>query len=318
MECNMFSKYNYVYQLYKEGSFTKAAQKLFISQPSLSSAIKKIENEVGSELFERNGNCIKLTEVGKEYIVATEKIISAEKEFKNRIDDIYNLKKGKITVGGSNYISSYILPRIVKRFTSLYPNITVNLIEGKSVLLREMIKNEELDVIIDSFSNPVNEYKGYSLVTEKIFLCVPKENIINDKLKAYQISPESIYNEQIDLDNVPTVSIEVFKNEKFILLSNGNDMYNRAMDAFGNRFNPEVIFRVEQLNLSYALTNSGMGLCFITDTFLKCANFPKNVILYNVGDVNLSRTLYIVHKQNRYCTRAMDKFIEVTREVLSK
>lgn len=78
----MFSKYEYVYQVYKEHNFTKAAEKLFISQPSLSAAIKKIEEKVGAELFERRGKGIELTEVGKEYIATTEQIIKAENEFK--------------------------------------------------------------------------------------------------------------------------------------------------------------------------------------------------------------------------------------------
>ena len=61
----MFSKYNYVYQVYKEGSFTRAAEKLFISQPSLSAAIKNIEQKLGADIFERTNGGVRLTEVGQ-------------------------------------------------------------------------------------------------------------------------------------------------------------------------------------------------------------------------------------------------------------
>ena len=72
----MFSKYEYAYALYQEGSFTKAAQKLFITQPSLSIAIKGIEKEAGAVLFERRGNGVVLTEAGKEYIATVERIMA--------------------------------------------------------------------------------------------------------------------------------------------------------------------------------------------------------------------------------------------------
>ena len=80
----MFSKFKYVYMLYKEGNFTRAAEKLFISQPSLSVAIKNIEKEIGAELFERTGSGVRLTEVGGEYVAAIEKIIAVENEFKSK------------------------------------------------------------------------------------------------------------------------------------------------------------------------------------------------------------------------------------------
>ena len=313
----MFAKYDYVYQVYKERSFTKAAEKLFISQPSLSAAIKNIEKKLGAELFERTGSGVRLTEIGREYISATEKIISVENEFANKVNDIYNLETGHITVGGTNYLSSYVLPKIINRFATLYPKIEVTLVEANSGSLSSLIKNEQVDIIIDSFDNTMDEYEGYSLVSERILLCVPEDRKINEKLKAFQISPDSIYNGTVALDSVEPVPIEVFKDEKFILLKCGNDMYNRAMNIFNKSdVEPQVAFSVDQLNISYALVDSGMGLCFATDTLFKYGKFRKNVLLYNVGEENCSRTLYIAHKRNKYCTRAMAEFIRVAKEVI--
>ena len=84
----MFNKWRYVYELYKEQSFTSASKKLFISQPSLSAAIKNIENKVGAQLFERTGHGIELTEIGKAYIDAAEQFLAVENEFKEKLDDI--------------------------------------------------------------------------------------------------------------------------------------------------------------------------------------------------------------------------------------
>lgn len=312
----MFRKYQYVYQVYKEGSITRAAEKLFISQPSLSAAIKNIEKKIGAELFERTSGGIRPTEIGKEYIAATEKMIYAEQEFENRIHDIYQLETGQLTVGGTNYLSSYVLPRIVNRFTSLYPRIEVTLVEANSGGLSEMVKNEEVDIIIDSFDETMDEYQGYPLASERILLCVPGDRAINESLKEFQISPDEIYRGSAELDSVTPVPIELFKNEKFILLKSGNDMYHRAMEIFRkSAMEPQVAFYVDQLNISHALVASGMGLCFATDTLFRYGKFRNNVALYNVGEES-SRMLYIAHKRNKYCTRAMTEFIRVAKEVI--
>lgn len=313
----MFSKYNYVYQVYKERNFTRAAEKLYISQPSLSVAIKNIERKIGADLFERMGTTVKLTEIGEEYIATAKQIIAAETDFLNRINDINNLKKGKVVVGGTNYLSSYVLPRVINRFNRLYPDIEVELVEANSYNLSNMVNNEQVDIIIDSFDEIPDDYQGEFLASEDILLCVPKDREINEKLKKYQIKPESIYNGSVRLMNVEGVPMEIFKNEKFILLKKGNDMCKRAMKFFNEEnIEPNVIYRVDQLNISYALADSGIGLCFITDTFFKYGRGSDNVLLYKVKNEQYNRNLYVAYKKNRYCTKAMEEFIKVTKEIL--
>jgi len=313
----MFGKYNYVYQVYKEKNFTRAAEKLFISQPSLSVAIKNIEKKLGADLFERIGNSVRLTEIGKEYIETAEQIMAAEKDFLNRVNDINNLKTGKIVVGGTYYLSSYVLPKVINCFNRLYPDVEVELVEANSYNLGNMLNNEQIDIIIDSFDEDADDYESVFLASEDILLCVPKDRKVNEKLKRFQIAPESISKGTISLKDIEAISLESFKDEKFILLKKGNDMYKRAMTFFdGENIEPKVIYRVDQLNISYALADSGIGLCFITDTFLKYGRGSDNICLYKVRDKQYSRNLYIAHKKNRYCTKAMSEFTRLTKEII--
>ena len=314
----MFSKLDYVYEVYKTKSFTKAAENLFISQPSLSAAIKKLEASLGAPLFERLGTGVFLTEIGKEYISSCEKIIEIRNEFTKRISDIHNLETGKISVGGTNYLSSYLLPKIVKRFSELYPKIEVNLTEANSTTLSNMIKNDELDIIIDSFDETLKEYDGEPLTSEKILLSVPKSYKINDSLSEFAISPEEIYENPDVCEEKAPVSLKLFKNESFILLKHGNDMAHRASLFFNEaKISPDISFTVEQLNISYALCASGMGVCFITDTLFKYGKlFKDDVLLYNIDTAYPNRTLYVAYKKNKYVSRASKKFIELTKELI--
>ncbi len=312
----MFKKLDYVYAVYKEESFTKAAERLYISQPSLSAAIKNVEAEVGAPLFNRSGGGVTLTEIGREYINAAERMMSIKDEFENRVNEICNLDVGKIVVGGTNFLSSYLLPRIINRFSSLYPKIEVTLVEENSRTLGELVKNGEIDIVVDSFDEAAEEYTRYPLANERILLCVPSDFKINEALSDYAISPEDIYNGAEDAFDKPAVSIEMFKDESFILLKNGNDMYYRAAKIFEKAaIIPKVAFYVDQLNISYFLAESGMGLCFVTDTLFRFGKFRNKIVLYNVGEEHSARNLYIAHNKNKYCTSAMQKFIEIAREV---
>ena len=314
----MFSKYNYVYAVYKERNFTKAAENLFISQPSLSVAIKNIEKKLGAELFVRMGNTVELTEIGKEYIAAVEKIMICEKEFMNKMNDINDLQTGKLVVGGTNYLSSYVLPKVINKFTKLYPNIEIELVEANSMNLCDMVEKDQVDIIVDSFDE-LDGYNGFFLASEDILLCVPKDREINKQLKKYQIALRQIHDGTLNIDDVEAVPLEFFKNENFVLLKKGNDMYNRAMRFLKEKnLDVKITYRVDQLNISYALAESGIGLCFITDTFLKYGGFTENVVLYKLSNGYYSRNLYVAYRKNKYCTKAMAEFIKIAKDILGE
>ena len=121
----MFSNMNYVYEVYKEGSFSKAADKLFISQPALSATVKKVEKKIGTSLFDRSRNPVRLTECGKKYIKIVERIMDMEEEFAGYVSNLNELSTGTLCIGGTYLFVSYIFPGILKKFHRLYPNVVI-------------------------------------------------------------------------------------------------------------------------------------------------------------------------------------------------
>jgi len=313
----MFSKNDYVYEIYKEKSFTKAAQKLYISQPSISAAVKNIEEKIGSPIFERTNSEIRLTPIGAEYISAIEKIRETENEFKSKLQDIYNMEIGEISIGATGFISTYIMPGIINRYTNLYPKISLSLSEANSSYMSELIQNDIIDIGLDCLDEDMDFYDKYPLRKETIMLCVPSNLEINNKFKQYQINPEDIYSRKVDIQAVPSVPISAFKNENFILLKKGHSMYNHASKVFNeNGIEPKIVYTVDQFNVSYLLSESGMGVCFVSDTLFKYSNNHKNVVAYNIDDRINTRSLCVIHKKNKYCTKAMERFIDVAKAII--
>lgn len=135
----MFSNMNYVYEVYKEGSFSKAAEKLFISQPALSATVKKVEKKIGTPLFDRSRSPVRLTECGRKYIKIVEKIMEMEEEFAGYVSNLNELSTGSLSVGGTYLFAAYIFPGIFKKFQEMYPNVELRLIEGHTSQLEKKL-----------------------------------------------------------------------------------------------------------------------------------------------------------------------------------
>ena len=137
-------------EVYKEKSFSKAAENLYISQPALSAMIKKVEAKVGMPLFDRSTTPIQLTDCGKKYIKTAEKIMDLEDEFAYYVGNMHELKTGHLSLGGSYLFSSFSFPPLIEQFRQAYPNVKVSLFEGHTPLLEQKLFAGELDIIIDN------------------------------------------------------------------------------------------------------------------------------------------------------------------------
>ena len=160
----MFTWKKYVYEIYKEKSFSKAAQNLYISQPSLSARIKKIEQQIGAPIFDRSTTPLRMTEVGEAYISAAEKIFQIEQDMENYINDLNTLKSGSITIGASNLFAAYILPPIITKFKKCFPDINIRLTEGNTTQLEELLCNNTVDMVFDNnhYDNILCKYCNHS------------------------------------------------------------------------------------------------------------------------------------------------------------
>ena len=107
----------YVYEIYRQKSFSKAAQALFITQPALSIAISKLEASLGMPLFDRSTRPISLTPAGRIYLQTIEKTRALEQDLRHQLDDIRALRTGTITIGSSHFINACILPEILRAST---------------------------------------------------------------------------------------------------------------------------------------------------------------------------------------------------------
>lgn len=311
----MFQGKEYIYEVYKEKSFSKAAQNLYISQPALSAAVKKIEKRLGCCIFDRSSNPVQLTEAGKEYIKSIEKIIDTENRFENYLSNLNQLKTGRLSIGANNVFASFILPEIISEFTNKYPSIKVNLVEASSAHLEDQLFSGALDFVIDNY--PLNEtiYEKHLFCHECLILTVPQKFSSNSFAQEYQLSLDDIRQGIHLKPATKPVPLSLFAHDPFIFLRAGNDTRMRADKIFQeNGIIPKIILELDQLATAYNISCYGMGITIISDTLAQRANYDSNMLYYKINSTYTARNVFFYNKQNKYITKAMEEFIKVAQK----
>ncbi len=311
----MFKYADYIYEVYKEKSFTSAAKKLFISQPALSTTIRRAEEELGFKVFERGTSPLSLTDAGKVYIASIEEMYKIERHLKNYVENIYSLNVGDISVSGAAFISSFILPKIIMEFSKRYPGIKILFIESNSLNLQEKLLSEEIEILIDyDFDEKV--FETIDLKKEKILLAVPKAFEINDLFKEYQLTVKDVRQGRHLEADVNSIDLSKFKDEKFIQLKTGNNMQKKGEKICKQHgFLPQAIIKVDQLMTAYNIAASGMGIAFTTDSVVKAVSDTGNLIFYKLEGKHSERILKIAYKKKAYVSPAVAEFVKVAKEI---
>lgn len=188
----MFREMRYVYEVYRERSFSRAAQKLYISQPSLSLMIKKAEERVGSPLFDRSTMPIGLTEAGRQYIRAAEQIMEIEGSFQQYISDTEACLSGTLALGGTTLFTSYVLPPLISAFSDRFPRVQVRILEAHTAALERELREGELDFVMENCAFDPAVYDSIAYRAERLLLAVPASFAINEAAAAYRLTAEEL------------------------------------------------------------------------------------------------------------------------------
>lgn len=310
----MFQGMEYVYEVYKEKSFSRAAAKLFISQPSLSANVRRVENRIGYPIFDRSTKPLSLTECGKQYIQCVERIMNIEKDFSDFINDWGGLKTGSLVLGGSNLFSSWFLPPMIAEFAARYPHIQIRLVEESTVKLTKMLQRGIIDLVLDNTNLDPEIFDSSLYQEEHLILAVPRSFSINKKLKDFQLSVCDIKTGNFLDPDFPSVPFSRFRKEPFIMLKPENDTGKRARDICReNHFEPVVVFEMDQQMTSYNVTCSGMGISFIGDIMVSKVSPDPNVVYYKLPLNDNCRNICFYWKKGRYLSRAMEEFLKMSK-----
>ena len=305
----MEQKMEYIYAVYQEGSISRAAQKLFISQPALSLAIQRVEKSLGRTIFDRSHSPLRLTRVGELYIQKYHEIKRLEREFENQVNDLYDLKKGTLIMGGTQFILSYIFAPVLTKFSRQYPQITIQLLECRSDTAQSLLLEGSIDTYLRASPCASSLRPIGKAFVDHLLIAVPKHY-----QQEHDLPPERLTMDMVVRDehlHAPHADFLRLSKLPFLQLSPGNNLHNRIIELFREHGAvPEIKMQVEQFATSCFLADSGMGATLVSAMMIK-QGFGHNLFFYKVNSPLLVREFYFVGRQKGYISSSTKSFMQM-------
>lgn len=279
-----------------EGSFKKAADSLYVSQPAISLQVQNLEKQLNVPLFDRGGRKAQLTEAGNLMLTYGEKILNLCQETCRAIEDLQNLQGGTLIVGASQTTGTYLLPRMIGMFHEKYPYVSVQLQVHSTRRTSWGVANGQVDLAIVGGEVPTDLQEVLDILPyaedEFALILPPSHPLAQEKI----IEKEDLYElDFITLDYQSTI--------------------RKVIDQILTRYqiNTNDLNIKMELNSIEAIKNavqSGLGAAFVSITAIE--KELKMGILHRayIENVEVKRILSVIINPNRYRTKAAEAFIE--------
>ena len=277
-----------------EKNFTKAAEVLYLSQPSLSKQIKRLETNLDILLINRENNQISLTENGKVFLQYSERILALCEESCRALIDLKNGDRGNLTVGASQTIGTYLMPRVLALFAQNYPQIDLKVQVNSTRLIANNVLNREIDIAVVGGEIP-NELKKNLIikdfVEDELSLIISKSHPFAKKKK---INKENLYYLNfITLNSNSTIRKFIDK----ILIQNGIETKEL-----------KIIMQFNSIEGIKTAVSLGLGAAFVSSSAIEKEVELKTIEILKIENIRITRTLSIISNPESYQSKAFDLF----------
>lgn len=312
----MFHNMEYVYCVYKERSFSKAAEKLHISQPSLSATIKKIEDQAGAPIFERKTRPVSLTPFGVAFIQGVEQVYAIEENLQNMVYELHTLQSGFVSIGGSNLSIPYVIPQKLAAFKLRYPNVQLRIVEDTTVQTKVMLDNGDLDLIITNRPLDQEEYERLLCYREQLVLAVPEDFSINENYRRQRLQPDELGRMIAQVPAERCVSLAEFGDIPYVILQEGNYLRLCTDVMFQEcHVQPRILLEVQKSAVAYNFAHFGLGATIISNMLVAHRPTGEGLVYYKIRSDHAMRDAYLCYRKGRYVTTAMKKIIELLTDM---
>ena len=270
----------------RTGSFTRAAQQEHIAQPSLSQQVRKLEDELGSRLFDRLGRTVRLTQLGEAFLPRAEAILRQLADAKTEIQEMAGTERGKLVIGSIPTIAPYFLPSCLASFARSFPHIQVNVVEEVTSELLTRLQNGVIDLAVVALPVPATHCQCEELFRERLYLVVPQNHRLASKR---------------------AVRLQHIENDPFLLLKDGHCFRDSTLSMCRRaKLQPNVMFESGQFATILAMVAAGTGVSIVPEMAIErregCSFVP-------LADENAYRRIGVVQLKQHFRSRCHDAFL---------
>jgi len=285
-----FHQLRYVCAIAETGSFSRAAERCHVAQPSLSQQVLKLEEDLGARLFDRLGRSVRLTEAGRAFLPHARSILHQMEAARSGVEDKRTDVRGSVAVGIIPTIAPYLMPQSVAAFSKKYPDAKLRILEETTPVLVEGLRNLSIDVAILALPLRHKEFQMYPLRTEPLYAALAKDH------------PRA---------HAKNLSLRELRGEQFVMLRDGHCFRDLSVAACSRaKVNPRIAFESGQFSSLLGMVAAGVGVSLVpemaVDKSARCS-------YVRISDAQASRTIVAAVLRGRSFNRVQQAFLEHIR-----
>lgn len=274
----------------QERGFSRAAERLYRTQPAISQAIRRLEEEVGVPLFDRSSKDGTLTDAGQVLLGYAQQMINLRRDAHEAIKELKGLHRGKVTISANENTVTHILP-IISSYTARHPHIKVEVRRGRASRIPSEVLARDIEIGIVSFRPSDPALKTVSIGTDEIALIVaPKHHLAGKK----------------------TVSVQELGMESFIAHNVRSPYRNRVVQTFEKYRTPlNITMEMPTLEAIKRLVEREVGVALIPSMAAETEIKLGQLIAIKVTEMRLKRSLFLIYRKGARLSHAARAFVNI-------
>lgn len=299
-----FRDLTYISAIAEHQSITKAANALYVSQPTLSKFLLQTEQRLNVQLFNRIGKKYILTYAGERYLSYASKILSLKNNLDQEMSDIVSAKDETLRIGFSSVRGSSFIVHVIPQFAVMHPNVHLQLQEISYLTFENAILSGDLDIVFINLpiKNPGIEYQILSY--DEILLITSQNHPIVHRA---EVRKEC---------NYPWIDLRWLKEDQFIMVSKELRMHSIIDALFTQaRFTPKIHFYTRNLEAAAMLASEGFGVSFTNVKYISYTRFEHQPALFSLGSPATFRTFVAAYRKDLYLPRYVKDLINLAKNV---
>jgi LysR family hydrogen peroxide-inducible transcriptional activator len=272
------------------GSFSRAAEQSHVSQPSLSQQIMKLEDELGTRLFDRLGRSVRLTETGQTFLPRARAVLRELEAARGDVAEQKDSVGGCVTIGVIPTVAPYFLPQRLTWFSRKFPQVRLTVVEEITPVLLDQVRASKVDLAILALPIRGHEFETSPLLTERLFAALPP---------GHQLAKRR------------SLSLKDLRAQPFLLLRDGHCFRDTAVAACARaRLHPQIVFESGQFSSLLSMVGAGLGVSIVPEMAIDKKSQCRFV---RIDDPAAARTIGAVILRGRSRSRAHHAFLSYLR-----
>ena len=282
-------------QVAQHRSFSKAADALFLTQPSVTARIQSLERDLGEALFERNGRGVRMTEMGGAFLPFARRALKTLQDGRDALEGMRNLDIGTLKLGSALTVSTYVLPKILKKYCAAFPGVEVSVHSGRSEQVLQMVLSDEVHCALERTVHHPEIVTTPLYEDDLVLVAAPEHRFARKR----------------------TATVEEVGREALILFDKGSS-YNALIQGVFRQHGilPKTLMEMDTMEATKKMVEEGMGIALLPKVSTEREIELGRIVPIAVSNATLPRRqISLIFRKNRKQPRAVVAFFTLISDL---